>query len=374
MPAGDQDIVVVPIATRPVESVTARSGYDGATSRPRHVAATAGYPLIEHAAFEVPLPLPEMTPVPVTIADYGCADGSGEMEPMSRAIDGLRRRDPGVPIQIVHTDLPQNDFTSLFELLAEPERSYLTGRSEVYPMVVGEPRYGPLLPAGTLLLGWTAITVHWLSEVPGTIHSAVFANLADRDDHARLAARSAADWERFLAERARELVPNGQLVVVAAASDDSGASGAEGLFQLVTDQLDDMTARGALSRSERDAIFFPTYNRTSAEFLAPMRTGAALADRLEVVEHQRHAIDDSTTHPQWVRHHDGAAFAETYLPFIRSVTEPSLFRWLAPERTEAARGQVVEAFYSGLKRRIERDPERATCRWRTVSLRIRRRP
>ena len=357
--------------------MTTPRGGSGATAdvevvQPQHVAATPGYPMIEHATFEVPLPLPELPPIPVTIGDFGCADGADGMEPMARAIDGLRRRDPQVPIEIIHTDLPTNDFELLFRRLDDPRVSYLTDRADVFPLVGGCTLHGRVVPDQQLVLGWTAITVHWLSEMPGTIESSVFANLTTGEAHDRLAGRASADWQTFLDQRSRELVPGGQLVVVGGASDDAGTSGAEGLFELISDQLDEMVAIGAISAAERTAIFYPTYYRDTAEFLAPMLAGAPLSGRLEVVEHQLDVADDDLSYPQWVRDRDGAAFAEAYLPFVRAVTEPSFFRWLSPERTEKQRSNVVDRFYTGLGARIARDPERATCHWRTVSMRIRR--
>ena len=114
-------------------------------------------------------------PVAAVIGDFGCAGGANEMEPMGLAIDGLPSRSPGTPVQVVHTDLPQNDFGPLFDFLQRPE-SYLGGRPEVYPAVIGRTLYGPLFPAGTLTLGWSSITLHWLSSMPGAIQDQVYAN------------------------------------------------------------------------------------------------------------------------------------------------------------------------------------------------------
>ena len=40
--------------------------------------------------------------------------------PARRAVDGLRARDATLPIEVAHTDLPQNDFGPLFALLQGP--------------------------------------------------------------------------------------------------------------------------------------------------------------------------------------------------------------------------------------------------------------
>ena len=136
-------------------------GAYSANSRPQHVAAAVAYPYLEQASADVPIDPAR----PIVIGDLGCAGGANEMEPMQRAIDVLRRRDPSTPIEVVHTDLPQNDFGPLFARLATSE-SYTHGRAEVYPRVVGQTLYGPLFPAGSLSLVWSGITLHWLSAVP----------------------------------------------------------------------------------------------------------------------------------------------------------------------------------------------------------------
>ena len=102
------------IATE-VESVMAGEGFYSAHSQSQHVAAAVAFPYLAAAAESVPLP---SAGAPVTIGDFGCAGGANEMAPMALAIDTLRKR-TSAPVEIVHTDLPQNDFGSLFELLGQ---------------------------------------------------------------------------------------------------------------------------------------------------------------------------------------------------------------------------------------------------------------
>jgi hypothetical protein len=151
-------------------SVMAGGGYYGDNSGPQHAAAEVAYPYLGAAAAEVPLP---ESPLAAVIGDFGCAGGANEMKPMGSAVDGLRARLWSGPVQIVHTDLPQNDFGPLFALLHGP-RSYLNGRPEVYPAVIGRTLYGPLLSERALTLGWSGITLHWLSRMPRTIPDAVY--------------------------------------------------------------------------------------------------------------------------------------------------------------------------------------------------------
>jgi hypothetical protein len=351
------------------ESVMAGGGYYSRHSRPQHVAAAPGYPLLERAATAVPLGSRE----PAVVGDFGCAGGANEMEPVALAIDTLRRRSPAVAVQVVHTDLPENDFSSLFGLLGS-EKSYLDGRPNVFSLVAGATLYGPLLPDRSLTLGWTAITVHWLSSVPCPTGAIVYSNLATGNVRAALQEQSRRDWDRFLAERARELRDGGEVVVVGGASRQDGSSGAEGLFEMITSVLDEMVDDGTLRDAERNAIFYPTWNRTLDEFVAPFSDRSGHGAALELREAREDSIDDGDSFPQFRRDGEAAAFADAYISFVRAVTARSFFRWLDPDRREGQRREVEDDFYRRLQQHIGADPEAATCRWHTVSLRFGRRP
>ena len=347
----------------------AGDGYYSAHSGVQRAAAAPGYPLFERAAAEVPLPSAGEA---LTIGDFGCAGGANEMAPMTIAIQRLRHRRADLPIEVVHTDLPANDFASLFALVETSPSSYAWQRPGIYSYAAGRSLYGPVMPDRRLHLGWTAITVHWLSTVPECRPDSVFSNLVTGDARAALAERSRDDWNAFLTQRARELVPRGQLVVVGGASDRDGMSGAEGLFRLIDAELRALVAAGTLRNTELARIFYPTWNRTPDEFLAPFNAGA-LANAFEVAEHREDATDDSASYPQFVRDGDAQAFAAAYIGFVKAVTAPSFFRWVEPDRTPVQKQAIVDAFYTGLEARIAADPAAATCRWHTVTLRIVRR-
>jgi len=352
---------------QPDESVMAGHGYYSAHSRPQHAAAAVAYPLLAAAAECIPTPV---VPTPFAIGDLGCAGGANEVGPMAIAIDSLRARDWHGPVEVVHTDLPENDFAPLFELLSGPS-SYLANRTQVYPSVIGRTLYGPLFPDRRLHLAWSGITLHWLSSVPGTVPDAVYPNLTTGPHRDALARRSAEDWRGFLIERSRELVDGGEIVVVAGASAADGTSGAERLFTTIDEVLGEMAEQGAVRRAELERIFYPTWNRTMDEWLAPFATEEVGRD-LEVVEHRFDASDDSDTFPQYARDADAAGFARAYVPFVRAVTAAPFFRWLGDDRSPSERDVVITDFYDRLELSLTADPTVAAV-WHVASLRIRRR-
>jgi len=350
----------------PHESVMAGSGYYSSHSKVQAVAAAPGFPFLARAARQIPI----AACTSFVIADFGCAGGRNELEPIRIAIAAVRERSDA-PIMVVHTDLPSNDFAALFQTIEQSRASYLTGQHQVYAFAAGRSLYGPVFPDSSLSLGWTAITVQWLSTMPCVVPAQVYANLTEGSAREALRAQSRRDWETFLRERLRELRPGGQVVVVGGASRADGPSEAEGLFTMANAQLQAMVADGRLRRSEYENMFYPTWNRTAQEFLEPFQDGA-FAGALTVEEYVEHVTSDAAVYPQYERDGDGAAFAEAYVPFVKAVTAPSFFRWLEPDRSGAERAKVEDVFYEGLKRRIAADPATATCHWHTVSLRIRK--
>jgi hypothetical protein len=121
---------------------------------------------------------------------------------------------------------------------------------------------------------------------------------------------------------------------------------------------------------ERDRIFYPTWNRTPSEWLAPF--DGALGEQLEVLDHRLDAEDDAEAYPQYRRDGDAQAFAAAYVRFVRAVTEEPFFRWLDPDRPAADRAAVVEEFYRRLEGELRAHPEAAAV-WHVMSLRLRRR-
>ena len=110
-----------------------------------------GMRLLERAASAVDLPDP---PQPIMIADYGCAGGRNSLAPVAAAIEVLRRR-ANTPITVAHTDLPDNDFSALFDTLWSDPASY-TVIPAVFPMVIGRSFYHQVLPHDSVTLGWSS--------------------------------------------------------------------------------------------------------------------------------------------------------------------------------------------------------------------------
>lgn len=341
------------MSTSDVHSEMEGGGYYNAHSRPQGSASDLGIPLLQRAARDVPVSAHALR-----IADLGCAQGKNSLAPMRAAIAELRGRSAS-PLEITHTDIPSNDFRSLFELLASPQ-SYLSGTQNVYAFAAGISFYERIFAAQTQTLGWNSIAVHWLSAVPCPIPNHIWSPYAQGAVREAFRARAAQDWANFLAARAAEYVAGGQIVIVASAADSHGFAGAEGLMNMANDELLAMVRRRAITGDQYDAMAIPTYYRTKPEFEAPFAAGAPF----ELLESTPAVLPDPF-YPGFEKTHDAAAFAAAYTAFFRAFSEPCLFGSLDP--------RVANEFYSGVQARIAADPQGAVCRWQLLLLRIKRR-
>ena len=70
------------------------------------------------------------------------------------------------PIVVYHTDLPANDFSTLFEVLESDPASYLREEHSVFPLAIGRSFYRPILPPSHVDLAWSSYAAVWLSRIP----------------------------------------------------------------------------------------------------------------------------------------------------------------------------------------------------------------
>ena len=163
--------------SRDAPGVMRRGGFYNRHSLPQHEAASYAEPVLHQAAEATPAPASGRS---VVIADYGAAQGRNSLDPMRQAIGIIRRRVPDtVPISVVHTDIPADDFSALFALVEISPDSYLRDAVNVFPFAAGRTFYKRIFPAALVSLGWSAIAVHWLSAAPALIEGHIWSPRAD---------------------------------------------------------------------------------------------------------------------------------------------------------------------------------------------------
>lgn len=219
------------------------------------------------------------------VADYGSSQGRNSMLPIRMAIDALRAKTGAdTPIEVVHTDLPSNDFASLFTALECEPTSYMRGISRVFPSAIGRSYFDPVIREGKVTLGWNSWTLQWMSRVINAPDH-VFAKFSESPAVvSSVAQQQEEDWQRFLKARAFELSAGAKLMSLFVASDANRRSwrwiGGEFWGAIV-----DMGDAGLLSQHEQLSMTFPTNARTSEEIAAPFQKNGEFAGlRLEHLE------------------------------------------------------------------------------------------
>ena len=355
--------------TASADAVMKGHGFYNEHSRPQQKADSLGMPILERAVEEMTVPQQEE---PAVVADFGAAQGRNSLGPMRVAVEKIRRRTTvSTPIVVVHTDLPHNDFGSLFALVEASPESYLRSAENVFTLAAGRSFYERIFPDGFLSLGWTAISVHWLSKVPCDIPDHVYAQRAGQRVRKAYAEQASEDWQRFLGHRARELRPGGELIVVAVTTDDSGSTGGESLMDLTNEPVLAMVEAGSIRSEEYRRMNMPAYHRTMEEFIEPLSSGT-LTEELILKEAFREQFPDQLW-PEYEQTGDANAFAASYTEFMRAFTEAPLFTGLDADRTPADREKLTNEYFERMRSLIEANPERARWDWHVALLRLAKR-
>ncbi len=147
--------------------VMARHGYYDQHSATQGSAADLGLGLLTDAVAD----LRPAAGATVRVADLGCAQGHNSLQPVGAALDALAAAGAG-PVDVVHTDLPTNDWATLFAVVEHDPASYLRAHPDAYPSVIGRSFYDRLVAPASLHVAWTASTLHWLRTSPGSRYQA----------------------------------------------------------------------------------------------------------------------------------------------------------------------------------------------------------
>src|SRR5579885_882420 len=337
-------------------------GFYNKHSHAQAKANTCGLSLIGEAINRIDL---EQIGGEFRIADYGSAQGQNSLLPMKTAITQIKTRAAKsartkMPISVTHTDLPTNDWTSLFQTVLFSPESYLVGQDNVHCFASGTSIYRQIFPPNHIAFGYSAITEHWLSGKPCTIPNQIWSTRARGKVRETWAAQARADWSAFLQYRATEMLPTARLLIVGSGADRQGKSGAEGLMDLANAVLQELVQDGTLQAGEYEAMAIPTYYRTAEEWKEPFIKDADFALSLEHFE--EFALPDVYLE-QFERDGDARRFAQAYTGFFKAAFEPCLFVSLSDNRTPESRQQIIDLFSQKLRSALAQDPPKYACRW-----------
>ncbi|MBA2933726.1 hypothetical protein HZF05_06395 [Sphingomonas sp. CGMCC 1.13654] len=291
---------------------------------------------------------------PIVLADYGASQGRNSMLPVSAAIDAMRAGwESAGPITIVHTDLPSNDFASLFAMLEEDDASYLRGRAGLYPAAIGRSYFDTILPPDSVDLGWSSNALHWLSHNPVDVPDHGWAILsADKGARDAVDVLLAEDWERFLRARAVELRSGAKLVCQFMGRGPDG-HGFEWMASAFWESWMDLARDGLLSPEELLAMTAPSAGRSTAQIEQPFAGGSFEGLRLEFI------TTIQAPDPYWDAYQDDGdaeQLGRSWASMMRAANGPNFVSGLSPTRDKAA---LLDAMSDRLARRIAQAPQRS---------------
>jgi hypothetical protein len=325
------------------------------SSRVQAAGSSPAVPLLERAARAVDLPLP---PEPLVIVDYGSSAGRNSLLPLGAALRVLRERiGPERAVSVVHTDLPGNDFSALFQTIASNPDSYLHDDQAVFPCAVGRSFYEQILPSASVTLGWSSWAVQWLSRVPALIPDQVqVAYSQDAGVRSAFYQQAADDWRCFVVHRAAELKPGGRLVILSMAVDDQGDFGYRASVEAIYRSLEDLVAEGLISASEMCRMVIPTVGRSRDNFMAPFvetgRFAGLFVEELEIF------YGEDRLWKQFTEHSDAEAFGAGWAAFSRASVGPTLAASLDNSMVRAP--QFLERLEARMASRLAAAPEKTS--------------
>lgn len=305
---------------------------------------TSALPLLEEAAGVVPID----GDVPLQIVDYGASEGRNAFAPVKLAIERLRARaGPSRAIKVVHTDLPSNDFSTLFTAVGSDPASYRADEDHIFTSAIGRSFYEPLVAPGRVHLGWSSNAIHWMSRNPMLVadHMAPVFSATPGAQEAVLRQQDE-DWRAFLTARASELRPGGRLVCqfMGRAPDRPG-------FEYVADHYwGAIVDTGLLDEDERLRLTTPSAGRSLAQVEAPFAGGSFAGLNL------LHLSSFLAPDPFWRQFHrdgDSTRFGNSWANMMRAVHGPTIAAALTAGRPA---NPVLDAIFARLAERLAAAP------------------
>ncbi|MEM7345531.1 MAG: SAM-dependent methyltransferase [Chloroflexota bacterium] len=345
--------------TTQADGISMITGYSLATIGAKHV--------IDHATPRVCQAIEQMElsdATLFTLADMGCADGGTSVDMIRAAVQTIQQANSKKPIAIIYSDQLRNNYNALFQVVYGNTaiNSYIHNIENVSIFASATSFYQQIVPTGSLNLGFSATAMHWLSRKPGDISNHVQAVGAQGEELEAFAQQGLKDWETILLARAPELTSGGRLVLVNFCKDEAGHylghTGGVNMFDTFNEIWLSFIDDGTITPEEYRRMTLPQYYKTVDEFAAPLTNPdnpvyqAGL--RLESIE--THTVKCPYA-ADFTQHGDAAAFANAYIPTIRSWNESIFYNGLSEDRSAEARRDIINRYYDSYEALVRNNPE-----------------
>ncbi|KAH0990899.1 hypothetical protein GBA52_002382 [Prunus armeniaca] len=237
----------------------------------------------------------------IRLADLGCATGQNTFMTIQTILEAMQRKyksqisqscphdsDDQMPeFQVFFNDLESNDFNTLFTSLPQ-DRQYLAA---------GVPGsfHGRLFPESSIHFVHTSFSLHWLSKLPEELQNKaspawnkgrIHYTSAPNEVIEAYACQFAEDMERFLNARAKELVPQGMMVMIMTGI-PKGMPHSQiptgMLYDSISSSLMDMAKEGIIEEGEVDSFNLAFYAASPEEMAGIVeKNGCFEIERMEL--------------------------------------------------------------------------------------------
>ncbi|MEM7210504.1 MAG: SAM-dependent methyltransferase [Pseudomonadota bacterium] len=351
------------VKTAATTSMKGGGYYSQSTRGAKDVIDNAADMLLEAVAA---LPEPD-APLPVSIADYGAADGGTSKRTIAATVGAVRKRWPDRQVQVTYTDLASNDWSQLFKTmqgLDGSDNTYWSPADGVFVQGIGIGFHHQLMASGTLDLGFSATAMHYVAERPCQITGHVHHVGATGDALGAFDRQAAEDWERILLARAAELRPGGRLVIMSFGKDEDGwylgHTGGVNMFDTFEHHWKALADNGTITAAEYDAATFAQVYRTPGEFTAPLTDPESPVHQAGLRLVSAHTGQTPCPYRAAFEASDTMTtreFARSYIPTLRSWSETVFANALDLARPASERAAIVDQFYQSYEDMVAGDPD-----------------
>ncbi|KAL4955340.1 S-adenosyl-L-methionine-dependent methyltransferase [Aspergillus filifer] len=231
----------------------------------------------------------------ITLADYGCSEGSNSVRMLRRAFESLPE---DCSITIVFNDTPANDYNSLSttidHFLRVPE---VTNSRSIMSLMAPQSYYDQIVPNEYIDIGFSTACLHWISRL-----QPASGDLLPID--ADVSAAALADITRFLHTRYHEIRQGGHLLL---SFPVDGELSLKCAYTSIFESLHDLAAEGTISKTAASKFRLPFHFRTPEEIAEALH---AVKGHWQVEEH----FTRDVAHPAFLQFQSKLANSSTGVP------------------------------------------------------------
>ncbi|KAH7560363.1 hypothetical protein JRO89_XS10G0005300 [Xanthoceras sorbifolium] len=264
--------------------------------------------------------------ISLRIADLGCATGYNTLATIDMVVETVRLRylkECGLEpeFEVFFSDLPSNDFNSLFRSLSSSvfsdHNTDVSKTRQYYAAGVPGSFYHRLFPKGKLHIAVSLSALHWLSKIPDGVldkrsaawnKGRAWIEGAKKEVVEAYAKQAERDLEDFLSCRKEEIATGGVL------------------FILMGGRPESQPAENQLEEETRDMFNIPAYMRSIEEVERGIKRCGGF--EIERIEYKRIVEHSEEKQKEWMR--DPVSYGRAKANLVRATLKPIVQAHLGP--------------------------------------------